>query len=261
MKNAVAALPKTVKKVFARADSGFYCWEVVEAYEKLGCQFIVVARKTARLVGQLKEAPWEPSPETDANQHCECSYQPDGWGKARRFLARRYEKKPKALEAGQPEQYQLFETADYTCRVFVTNKDGPLDTMVCFYNRRDGAGNPVQEANNDAGLKAYPSNNWMMNAIHFQMAMLACNLNCWLMPFNREDTETAGTLSYTTLAAARSRFLFLAAKIWRHGGQVGVRYSDHYEERGIFQRLMGRLRAVAYADGGFAPVVVGALPR
>jgi Transposase DDE domain group 1 len=259
VKNAVAALPKTVEKVFARADSGFYCWEAVEAYEKLGCQFIVVARKTSRLVSQLKAAQWEPSPETDASQQCEFWYQPDGWGKAYRFLALRYEKKMEAPEAGQPEQYQLFETADYTYRVFVTNMDGRLDTMVWFYNQRGGAENLIKEANNDAGLKAYPSNNWVMNAIHFQIAMLAYNLNCWLMLFNREGTESAETLSHTTLATARLRFLFLAAKIWRHGGQVGVRYSDHYQEQGIFQRLMGRLRAVARGDGGFAPVVASPL--
>ena len=53
---AVAALPESVKTVYARADSGFYCWEAVQAYEKRNCQFIVVARRTARLVDELKAA-------------------------------------------------------------------------------------------------------------------------------------------------------------------------------------------------------------
>ena len=256
---AVAALPKTAKTVFARADSGFYCWEAVAAYEKLGCQFIMVARKTTRLVRQLKAAQWEPSPDTDAGQQCEFSYQPTGWSKAYRFLALRYEKEPETPEAGQPEQYQLFESAGYIYRVFVTNMDRPLDLMVWFYNQRGGAENLIKEANNDAGLKAYPSNNWAMNAIHFQIAMLAYNLNCWLMLFNREGGESAETLSHTTLATSRLRFLFLAAKIWRHGGQTGIHYSDHYQEQGIFQRLMERLRAVAGGDSGFAPVVASPL--
>jgi hypothetical protein len=29
------------------------------------------------------------------------------------------------------------------------------------------------------------------------------------------------------------RFLFVAAKIWRHAGRTGVSYSDHYEEKGL----------------------------
>jgi hypothetical protein len=80
LKSAVAALPATVKIVRARADSGFYCWEAVEAYENLGCQFILVARKTARLVEHLKAAAWTPSPRTDADGQCEFWYQPEGWG-------------------------------------------------------------------------------------------------------------------------------------------------------------------------------------
>jgi len=53
--DAVAAsLPPVVKRVYARADSGFYCREAIEAYEKKGRHYIVVARKTARLIEQLQ---------------------------------------------------------------------------------------------------------------------------------------------------------------------------------------------------------------
>ena len=259
LKSAVAALPPTVKKVWARADSGFYCWEAVDAYEKLGCQFIVVARKTSRLLKRLQTVEWKPSPDTDADEQCEFSYQPTGWGKAYRFLALRYEKQPEAPEADQPEQYQLFETPTYIYRVFVTSMDGPLDAMIWFYNQRGGAENLIKEANNDAGLNAHPSNCWAMNAIHFQIAMLAYNLNCWLLLFNREETEKVETLRHTTLATSRLRFLYLAAKISRHAGRVSVHYSDHYQEKELFQRLMVRLRAVACAADKFAPVVAEAL--
>ena len=89
--------------------------------------------------------------------------------------------------------------------------------------------------------------------------MLAYNLNCWLMLFHREESDKADQMRHTTLATARLRFLFLAAKIWRHAGRVGVSYSDHYEEKGIFERLMGRLRAIAADADGFAPVIATAL--
>ena len=63
------------------------------------------------------------------------------------------------------------------------------------------------------------------------------------------------TLQHTTLATARLKFLFLAARIWRHAGRVGVSYSDHYAEAGLFQRLMGRLRSVVSNATGFPPVI------
>lgn len=249
------ALPAGVRTVRARADSGFYCWPAVEAYEKRNWQFIMVARKTARLVDELKAATWKPSPRTDADEQCEFRYQPEGWGKAYRFLALRYRKPPDAEAAGQAEQYQLFDTPEYAYRVFVTNMDGPLDALVWFYNQRAGAENLIKEANNDAGLATHPSNIWMMNANWFQIVMLAYNLNCWLQLFNREEDARVETMRHTTLATARLRFLFLAAKIWRHAGRVGVSYSDHYQEKGILQRLMERLRTVAGGDTGYAPVI------
>ena len=257
--SAFAALPPTVKTVYGRADSGFYCWEAVQAYEKSNCRFIVVARKTARLVEELKAADWKRSPRTDADGQCQFFYQPDGWGEAYRFLALRYEKRPEAGEAEEPEQYQLFDTPEYTYRVFVTNMNMPLDALVGFYRGRASAENLIKEANNDAGLAAHPSKRWIMNANWFQIVMLAYNLNCWLLLFQREQTATLADMPHTTLATARLRFLFVAAKIWRHAGRVGVSYSDHYQERGLLDRLMQRLRSITAGAGGFPPVIATAL--
>jgi len=61
------------------------------------------------------------------------------------------------------------------------------------------------------------------------------------------------------LVTARLRFLFVAAKIWRHSGRVGIRYSHQYPERGLFQRLMDRLRNIASRQGKFQPVLVSVL--
>ncbi|HZT33398.1 MAG TPA: hypothetical protein VFA33_26155 [Bryobacteraceae bacterium] len=47
------------------------------------------------------------------------------------------------------------------------------------------------------------------------VAMLAYNLNCWLMLFNREEHVKTEDVHHTTLATARLWFLFLAAKIVR----------------------------------------------
>jgi Transposase DDE domain group 1 len=265
LESVFAALPSTGETLQARADSGFYCGEAVQAYTAKGCRFIISARKTSRLVDELKAARWTGSPRTDADGQCEFRYQPQGWDNAYRFIALRYKKKAQTNKDG-PEQYQLFDTPEYSYRVFVTNLDGPIDALVWFYNQRAGAENLIKEANNDAGLAAHPSGRWAMNCIHFQMAMLAYNLNCWLpvaartgMLFNREEEAKLETLQHTRLATTRLRFLFLAAKIWRHAGRVGVSYSDHYEEQGILQRLMNRVRSISAGSDGFAPVIAAAL--
>jgi len=190
---------------------------------------------------------------------CEFRYQPQGWSKQYRFVALRYEKAREEAEEEESEQYQLFEAGRYRYRVFVTDMNDPVSFVVWFYNQRGGAENLIKEANNDAGLTAHPSGRFDVNGNHFQLAMPAYNLNCWLMLFNREPKDDTAELRHTTLATSRLRFLFIAAKIRRHAGRTGVHYSDHYEEKGTLDRLMTRLRSIMPGDQGYAPVMVPAL--
>ena len=255
LRSVIAALPKGIQKIFARADSGFYGSEAVQAYQEAQAHFIIVARKTSRLLEQLQTADWKPSPKTDADEQCEFRYQPEGWGQAYRFVALRYKKKEEEKSPPEREQYQLFDTPEYTYRVFVTDLDRAIDLLVWFYSQRAGAENLIKEANNDAGLAAHPSGRWATNCVHFQLVMLAYNLNCWLLLFQREEGVAVDHLEHTRLATARLRFLFVAAKIWKHSGRVGISYSDQYAERGLFQRLMKRLREITNGPAGFLPVL------
>ena len=219
---------------------------------------------------ELQKAEWKPSKKTDADEECEFTYQPQGWAKPYRFLALRYDKAArekqdnkkkgnKKPDSSNAEQYQLFDTAPYEYRVFVTNMKGSVAQLTDFYRQRAAAENLIKEANNDAGLAAYASNRFDMNRIHFQLAMIAYNLNAWLMLFNREPVAEAAKLKHTTLATARLRFLFIAAKIWKHAGRTGIHYSDQYQEQGLFQRLMARLRSIKMQDATFRPVLHPAL--
>jgi hypothetical protein len=246
------ALPKGIERRYGRADSGFYCLEALQAYEKHDCRFVVAAQKSASLMAAVQSARWTGSPRTDADGQCEFRHQPGEWPKSYRYIAVRYEKaKPKR----ETEQYQLFDGPEYAYRVFVTDIDAPIDVVVGFYRQRAGAENLIKEANNDAGLAAHPSTRWATNCVHFQLAMLAYNLNCWLMLFHRDERVKATDLHHTTIATARLRFLFLAAKIVSHAGSVLVRYSDHYPEKGSMGKLMDRLRAIALKGNVFGPVL------
>ena len=263
-----AAIPQTVASFFARADSGFYCWEAIEAYVLFKCRFVVVARKTARLLAELNAADWKPSPNTDADAECEFSYQPEGWKREFRFVALRYDEMERPAEEEPAEQYQLFANGAVTYRVFVTNfEKEPIDLVTWFYRGRASAENLIKESNNDAGLSAHPSARFDTNgarvisafSIHFQLAMLAYNLNCWLLLMQRGEEETVETLKHTTMETARFRFLFIAAKLRSHSGRTEISFSDQYPEQERMNRLMSRLRSIARPGVGIVPVVAVAL--
>jgi hypothetical protein len=44
----------------------------------------------------------------------------------------------------RPEQYQVFDTPEYSYRVFVTNIKQPIDLLVWFYSQRGRAENLIQ---------------------------------------------------------------------------------------------------------------------
>jgi len=246
-----AAVPTMVKTLLARADSGFYCWDAVQAYESVKCGFIIVARKTARLVEELKAAQWQRSPQTRCRRTVRVLVSAGWLGESVPVPGAALREEGEGWAADAVEQYQCSRRRKYIYRVFV-DEHGWVDTRVGgVLQQRAAAENLIKEANNDAGLAAHPSGLWMLNCIWFQIAMLAYNLNCWLQLFNREEGGEVGGMRHTTLATARLRFLFLAAKIWRHAGRVGISYSDHYEDQGLFQRLMDRVRAIAPGGDGF----------
>ncbi len=117
LESVFSALPRCIVKIFARADAGFYCGEAVQAYEKGQASFIIVARKTTRLLAELQSARWQPSPRTDADEQCEFCYQPEGWGKPYRFIALRYQKQDPL--SPEREQYQLLDSPRYIYRVAI----------------------------------------------------------------------------------------------------------------------------------------------
>jgi hypothetical protein len=107
LRSVIVALPQGIEQIFARADSGFSCWQAAEAYQKAKAHFIMVARKTSRLLEQVQNADWKPSLNTDADQQCEFRYQPEGWGQAYRFVALRYQKKE---ENKSPQEREAVST-------------------------------------------------------------------------------------------------------------------------------------------------------
>ena len=189
---------------------------------------------------------------TDADAECAFRYQPDGWKQEFRFVALRYDhvEEVDGENKDAVEQYQLFECGKVKYRVFVTGiEEQPPDWIVWFYNQRARCENLIKESNNDAGLTAHPPGRFDTNAVNFQRLLL----------FQRNEEEKVADMKHTMLATSRLRFLFIPAKIWKHAGRTGISYSENYEEQGLLNRLMERLRAVVAVGKSFAPVVPVAL--
>ena len=245
LEGVFAAVPPGVEDVRTRQDAGFYSLEAVVANEEHGASYIIVAQKTTALQRQLEEVSWR----WDRHLRAEVAdflYEPQGWEQPRRFVAVRTPIERERRNA--PEQYQLFEGEKYSYRAFVTNWKTSVASVVQGYAGRAAAENLIKEANNDAGLASVPGRNFMANRNFFFLAMLAYNLNRWLMLFNHAGTEP---YHRTMLRTARLKYVFIAAKVVRHARRGSIRYSREYEEQARFHTLMDRLASIRSAAGRF----------
>jgi hypothetical protein len=237
-------LPPGVTSVTNRADAGFYCKQAIAAFEGNKSFYIIAADLTSALRRELEKAAWRKAPECDGV--AEFWYRPQGWPEEKKFNAIRYQ------QASKDKQPTLFELPEYTYRVFVTNlADKPKHNIDC-YDGRASAENLIEEANNDAGVTAVPSGNFITNKSFFQLAMIAYNLNRWLHLFALKQGEE---YKKRTLRLFRMHFLFIAAKIVRGAHSLKIKFSEDFRFTKQFHALMERLKRIQYVKGIWKPVV------
>ncbi|MFN7541747.1 MAG: hypothetical protein ACK5TN_02990 [Acidobacteriota bacterium] len=59
---------------------------------------------------------------------------------------------------------------------------------MAFHNKRAAMENRIKEANKDIGITAYPPGQWAINSNHFEISIIAYNLNRWVALFEREES-------------------------------------------------------------------------
>ena len=94
-----------------------------------------------------------------------------------------------------------------------------------------------------------------MERHHFLLAMPSTTELLLLMLFVCELQSDRHPPAPTRPWRPHGQRFLVGGQIWRHAGRTGISYSDHYEEKGLFQRLMDRLRRIAPRGPGFAPVM------
>jgi hypothetical protein len=237
-------LPPGVSSITNRADAGFYCKQAVAAFERNKGSYIIAADLTSAMRRELEKAAWRKTPDCDGVT--EFWYRPQGWPEEKKFNAIRYKKESK------DKQPTLFELQEYTYRVFVTNLAGKPKNNIDWYDGRASAENLIEEANNDAGVAAVPSGNFITNKSFFQLAMTAYNLNRWLHLFALKQGEE---YKKRTLRIFRIHFLFIAAKIVRGAHSLKIKFSEDFRFTRQFHSLMERLKRIQCVKGVFKPVV------
>lgn len=131
LSEALALLPAGWKLRTVRADSGFFCEELLGFLEERGLTYIVVARLTRNIIRKaaaLRE--WIQIDENYAVSEFET--QLFGWNKPRRFVVVRELVRDTKEAVGR----KLLDVPGYTFRIFATNRLEDALTLWRDYNQR-----------------------------------------------------------------------------------------------------------------------------
>lgn len=237
-------VPKSVKRVKTRSDSGWYKEAYLEACEECSTHeviYTITADQTKPLLEKIAGIEeWIPM-STEAGESREVAefwYRGVTWKKARRFIVKR---EPRFQ--GKEKQLPLFPEEGYRYYVFVTNSDEADSTgLMEFHMGRGNAENYIKELLYGFDLEQLPSERFHANWVYLLIGQLAYNLVVWLKQYGLPKKYLPSRVKLI-----RHRFLYLAGRIVRSGRGVWLNLQQGYRYQQEFLDTLLRLRSLAFA--------------
>lgn len=234
-------LVETFKRVPApaavalRADSGFYCKEVVQWCEAHHLRFTITADQTAPLLALIEALPdrcWTTlSADYPFSEVTELRYQPARWRKAYRYVVKRQLSESKAGD--------LY----WQYHVFVTNDEfTPAPELEVWHLQHADMENRIKEHKSGLGLEKLPSGRFHANWAYLLIGQLAFNLSAWF-----KKLVLPASYHQATLKTIRHHLLNLAGKIVHSARQCFLVISDRYRYQAVWQFALGRLAHLQFS--------------
>jgi hypothetical protein len=232
LRQTVANLPRHIRVGLVRGDSGFGNSSVVGCAEKLGLNYIFVARLIEQIQSLCRheDTAWQRT-DMDGLEVQEVSWHRVG----QRLIVIRQP----ILQRPQAGGKELLEVPGYRFQAFITNLASTVSALEVWrhYNGRADLENRIKELGDQFGIKRLcVSSFWGTEALH-HLAILAYNL-CVLLQ------RKLGQLETCQLNTLRWR-LFSRAAVWsRAQGKPTLKLAVRGEEnRNWFREILNKLLA------------------
>jgi hypothetical protein len=215
-----AKIPTTVKRVFIRADKGFFDHEIIEKIEEHpGVLFTIAAKLTSPIKRRLSSLRYHTP--THGIQTAEFLYQPNNWKKRYRFIVIR-----RPIPEDPTEQLTLFFSGKFSYQVMVTNMKLMPINIWRFYNGRAGVELIIKELKNDYPLAKIPTKHFSSNESYFHILLFSYNLVNW---FKRlclpKEFHTM------TLGSLRARLLLIPGELVHSGNRPVFKLPEHFRDK------------------------------
>ena len=231
LKEVHAHLPKTVKHVFFRADSGFFSGELFDLLEDYGWTYLVKV-KLKGLIPSLKNKPWKPVKGKSNVWICEFSYTTKSWnGKTRKLKAiRTIEKYVEVYFFGRKHYLPIYQ---YACYISNDESKNALELHE-LYTRRSTSETWIEEVKTQLKAGKTLTQDFWANDILWQLNSFAYNLSVLMRwrhsLFRRQEHKTF-----------RDWFILVPGKMVRSGRKVEIKMYKNYYYKGNWLELASLL--------------------
>jgi len=234
MKQTLASLPRKVKKIFFRADSGFFCGDLFDLLEETGHEYLVKAKLTPAIKRELLSQKWR-----EINSHtavCELEYKAQGWSKQRKMYGVRIVKKH--VEKQWLGIIELVPDYEYFC--YCSNLKGLVSIDIHkLYGGRAECENWIENTKNQLCAGKTITDDFHVNDILWQLSVMAYNLSV-IMRYEsdfkvwRQEPKTF-----------QEWFISVPGKVVTMGRKTIVKMSKHYIHVKEWERMADKIPIAA----------------
>ena len=223
MKQTIAILPKHIRQIFFRGDSGFFNGELFDLLEENGHQYLVKV-KLKNLQDYLRKQEWVRI--NGQQSFCEFDYRAKEWKETRKLKAIR-------ILTGLTS-YELFgetyHAPQYEYFCYCSNLNGlSVKELHFLYGARAESENWIEHTKNQLHASQTVTDDFYVNDILWQLAVLGYNLSVMMRYEANHNIWRQEPLTFMLW------FINVPGKVVKSARKVYVKMSAHYRDASKWQ--------------------------
>ncbi len=234
LKQAFTMLPKGIKYLLVRADSGFFSDKIISVIEKKKGFNYLIKVKLKNMKSVLSGQDWQDIPGMPDTQICDFDYRPQSWEKTRHFSAVR--KKIAVHNEGH-----IFPFTEWQYFFYCTDiEDNPLQ-IHRLYGGRGTSENWIENVKSQLFAGQLLTNKFWANEALWLSSVMAYNISVWMRKLSDEKSW------HEEPATFRSWFVQLAGKVVSSGRCLYLKMYEAYYYKERWRKIENAVNNLTYA--------------
>jgi len=225
LKEVQSSLPGTIRKVFFRADSGFFSGKLFDLLESFYWDYLVKV-KLKNLEKLLQSQNWTDVEDATDVAICEFSYRAKSWQRSRTLKAMRSVKE--YVEVSYLGEKTMAPVYQYVC--YASSYDMDAVELHELYKQRSTSETWIEQVKGHAMAGGTITDDFWANDILWQLSVFAYNISV-MMRQKKDKFKKQEHRSFIDW------FITVPARITRSGHQIELKMYEHHFYKDAWQEL------------------------